>query len=86
MLFTNGWLHRDVSIGNITLMEEGEVRKPVKEYAPCSRLGHSVHVLGSFDVTADITECFGFICDGDQAVRWDIPNRTLASRRSVWNG
>ena len=29
-MFKDGWLHRDVSIGNIMLME-GEGREPVEE-------------------------------------------------------
>ncbi|KIJ34195.1 hypothetical protein M422DRAFT_263686 [Sphaerobolus stellatus SS14] len=52
VLFKAGWLHRDISIGNVLLMMEPEARKPIEEFE-----------LGEYY----FNKCNGFIIDGDLA-------------------
>ncbi|KAH7906005.1 hypothetical protein BJ138DRAFT_1016877, partial [Hygrophoropsis aurantiaca] len=65
-LFKGGWLHRDVSIGNILHLKE-KVQCPA---------------VTDFTCTKDITECIGMITDGDQAIKWRDSWRELATHRS----
>ncbi|KIJ41908.1 hypothetical protein M422DRAFT_171633 [Sphaerobolus stellatus SS14] len=68
ILFKAGWLHRDVSIGNVLLMMEPEPRNPVEAF---SNLGELY-----------FNECVGFIIDGDLAVKWNNLDHEDALRRS----
>lgn len=54
-MFKNGWLHCDVSIGNVLIMDPTELRSP----------------LTDFEFTKCISKCEGFLTDGDQAIRRD---------------
>ncbi|KIJ52704.1 hypothetical protein M422DRAFT_156774 [Sphaerobolus stellatus SS14] len=68
VLFKAGWLHRDVSIGNVLLMMKPEPRKPVEAFSNLGKLYFN--------------ECVGFIIDGDLAVKWNDKNHEGAQRRS----
>ncbi|EGN95931.1 hypothetical protein SERLA73DRAFT_140980 [Serpula lacrymans var. lacrymans S7.3] len=65
-MYKDGWLHRDVSDGNVLLLPEPEIRKP----------------LTRFECTKNLTKCVGVISDGDQAIRWRELDRKLEKRRS----
>ncbi|EGO23565.1 hypothetical protein SERLADRAFT_469595 [Serpula lacrymans var. lacrymans S7.9] len=65
-MYKDGWLHRDVSDGNVLLLPEPEIRKP----------------LTRFECTKNLTKCVGVISDGDQAIRWRELDRELGKHRS----
>ncbi|EGO18526.1 hypothetical protein SERLADRAFT_403720, partial [Serpula lacrymans var. lacrymans S7.9] len=65
-MYGDGWLHRDISDGNVLLLPEPEIRKP----------------LTRFECTKNLTKCVGVISDGDQAIRWRELDRKLEKRRS----
>ncbi|KZS87211.1 hypothetical protein SISNIDRAFT_383202, partial [Sistotremastrum niveocremeum HHB9708] len=57
-MFKNDWLHRDVSLGNVMILETPELRE---------------HVLDFDDPLIGLTtqaECEGMVIDGDHAIRW----------------
>jgi hypothetical protein len=64
------------------LMEEAE-RRPVRKYIPVFTLLAFLNVFFRFKATKEMTRCVGFICDGDQAIRWRDQDRELAKHRSV---
>ncbi|GJJ12298.1 hypothetical protein Clacol_006539 [Clathrus columnatus] len=65
-MFKRGWLHCDVSIGNVLIMDPVEVRSPVTD----------------FEFSKSVNRCEGFLTDGDQAVcRADGEYKWTASGR-----
>ncbi|GJJ07763.1 hypothetical protein Clacol_001968 [Clathrus columnatus] len=61
VLFKDGWLHRDVSIGNVLLMKTPEKRDEIE----------GLDNILTEDIRAKyFNECLGFISDADLAIRW----------------
>ncbi|EGO18363.1 hypothetical protein SERLADRAFT_481206, partial [Serpula lacrymans var. lacrymans S7.9] len=65
-MYKDGWLHRDVSDGNVLLFPVPQIRKP----------------LTRFECTKNLTKCVSVSNDGDQAIRWRELDRELEQRRS----
>ena len=78
-LFLAGYLHQDVTIGNVL------ARYDPQEWTEVMREGgnHSMPTVGSSAFLGPyLNECSGFIIDGDLAIRW-TEARTPAKHRSV---
>jgi hypothetical protein len=90
-LLQNGWLHRDVSFGNVMLLQDPEQRDPVKKYVyrhlPFCIYSYKSHVHSLGDKVCTETsnnKCSGMIVDGDHAVpvNRSAPS-TLSNHRTV---
>ncbi|KZT39679.1 hypothetical protein SISSUDRAFT_984425 [Sistotremastrum suecicum HHB10207 ss-3] len=69
-LFIDDWLHRDVSLGNVMLLEEPEEREPVYDFT-------DIKIL---ETTQE--KCIGMIIDGDHAIIWWRRRGPQAGHRS----
>ncbi|OBZ74426.1 hypothetical protein A0H81_05534 [Grifola frondosa] len=69
-LFFGGYLHRDVSSGNIVIPPEPQTQdtQQLNEQFP--------------GLLAEGTKCEGMLIDGDQAIQWSDIGRDIASHRS----
>ncbi|KAF8511365.1 hypothetical protein JB92DRAFT_2639550, partial [Gautieria morchelliformis] len=56
-LFAKGYLHRDISIGNILARDKPQERTPA--------------MIEKNDAILSNQDCLGFIIDGDLAIEWE---------------
>jgi len=69
VLYISGWLHRDVSTGNVVLLKTPESRRTEK-------------VKDILPEKVQLGDCTGMIIDGDHAIKWKEQRNDPADSRS----
>ena len=85
-MYKRGWLHRDISYGNVLLLETPLACQEFNECVLCSAMAQMIaYIVISFTeiFVGGLEECFGFLTDGDLAIRWKVKRTDVGKRRSV---